>query len=106
MARPDSRSQDLEGRASWVGPSPAGQPAVRLLGGVSRKSERIALTAVEQTLVEGGREATPPAPLSSSPAPLLLQGPPGFPGKAGAPGPPGPQAEKVSRTPRWPWPQI
>lgn len=37
MARPDSRSRDLEIRASWVGPSPAGRPDPTLLGGVSRK---------------------------------------------------------------------
>lgn len=29
MARPDSRSQDLESRASWVGPGPAGRRTPR-----------------------------------------------------------------------------
>lgn len=49
VARPDSRSQDLEGRASWVGPGAAGQPAETLLGGVSRKSKCFTLTAVKLT---------------------------------------------------------
>lgn len=61
VARPDSRSQDLEGRASWVGPSAAGQPAVMLLGGVSRKSKCIKMHRISEADPGGRRKGSTPS---------------------------------------------